>query len=54
MFQFDAKMQNELQSAYMFQEKVRKIRKMITCKIRNGRELNNVDRANIEKYCIAF
>jgi hypothetical protein len=54
MFEFDAKMQNKLQDAYMLQEKICKIRKMITCKIRNDRKLNDIDRANIEKYCITF
>ena len=54
MYQFDLKTQNELQSAYLVQEKVYKIRKMISCKIRNGRELNDIDRANIKKYMITF
>ena len=54
MYQFDLKTQNQLQTAYVLQEKVRKIRKMISCKIRHGRELNDIDRANIEKYCITF
>ena len=54
MFEFDLKTQNELQTAYLIQEKVYKIRKMIACKIRHGRELNNIDRKNIEKYCITF
>lgn len=54
MYQFDLKTQNELQSAYMVQEKVRKLRKMILCKIRNGRLLNLIDMQNIEKYMITF
>ena len=54
MFQFDLKTQNELQSAYMVQEKVYKIRKMILCKIRHGRPLNLIDKQNIEKYMITF
>ena len=54
MYKFDLKTQNELQNAYLIQEKVYKIRKMLLCKIRHGRELNDIDRANIEKYCITF
>lgn len=54
MYEFDLKTQNELQTAYVLQEKVYKVRKMITCKIRNGRPLNDIDRANIEKYMITF
>ena len=54
MFEFDLKTQNELQSAYMVQEKVRKLRKKLLCKIRHGRLLNLIDMQNIEKYCITF
>lgn len=54
MYKFDLKTQNQLQTAYMLQEKIYKIRKMISCKIRHGRELNDIDRANIEKYMITF
>ena len=54
MYKFDLKTQNQLQTAYVLQEKIRKIRKMICCKIRNGRLLNDIDKQNIEKYCITF
>ncbi len=54
MYAFDLKTQNQLQTAYMLQEKVYKIRKMLLCKIRNGRLLNDIDKQNIEKYLITF
>ena len=54
MYKFDLKTQNQLHTAYVLQEKIRKIRKMICCKIRNSRPLNDIDLANIEKYCIVF
>lgn len=54
MYEFDLKTQNELQTAYVLQEKIRKIRKKLLYKIRHGRPLNLIDKQNIEKFMITF
>ena len=46
--------QSALQNAYLTQEKARKIKKMLLCKMRYGREFNKCDLANIQKYNIEF
>ena len=46
--------QSALHKAYLFQEKARKIKKMLMCKMRYGREFNKCDLMNIEKYEIRF
>ena len=50
----DLKNQSALQNAYFVQEKARKIKKMLLCKMRYGREFNKCDLANIQKYDIKF
>ena len=50
----DLKNQSALQNAYLIQEKARKIKKMLVCKMRYGREFNKCDLANIQKYDIEF
>ena len=50
----DLKNQSALQNAYLVQEKSRKIKKMLLCKMRYGREFNKCDLANIQKYDIKF
>ena len=50
----DLKNQGKLQNAYLIQEKARKIKKMLVCKMRYGREFNKCDLANIQKYNIEF
>ena len=54
MFEYDPKMQSRLQDAYMLQEKIYKRKKMLLCKIRNSKPLNERDLKYIEKYCITF
>ena len=46
--------QGKLQNAYLIQEKSRKIKKMLLCKMKYGREFNKCDLANIQKYDIKF
>ena len=48
----DLKNQSGLQKAYLFQEKARKIKKMLMCKMRYNKTFNKCDLINIEKYGI--
>ena len=50
----DLKNQSALQNAYLIQEKARKIKKMLMCKMRYNKIFNKCDLANIERYCITF
>ena len=50
----DLKNQSVLQNAYLIQEKARKIKKMLMCKMRYGREFNKCDLNNMERYGITF
>ena len=50
----DLKNQSALQNAYLIQEKARKIKKMLVCKMRYNRPFNKCDLANIQKYDIEF
>ena len=43
-----------MQDAYFIQEKARKIRKMLLCKMRYNRPFNLIDKQNIERYSITF
>ena len=46
--------QSKLQDAYFIQEKARKIRKMLLCKMRYNRPFNLIDKQNMERYSITF
>ena len=46
--------QSALQKAYLFQEKARKIKKMLMCKMRYNKTFNECDLANIERYGITL
>ena len=50
----DLKNQSVLQNAYIIQEKARKIKKMLMCKMRYNKIFNKCDLANIKKYEIIF
>ena len=46
--------QSKLQDAYFIQEKARKLREMLLCKMRYNRPFNKYDLEKIRKYEIVF